>query len=152
MPGHDLNYQAALKLISPPELPRTLLANLAAAERIVSTALSLLLAREKRIKASGYAEVSICEAAEIFAAPLQYGLTSPEGTLGGDAGFNLYRTAEGWIALAALEPHFWERLLSSALKLKSADKHLLQKIFLTEPVERWAKWAAEYDIPLAPLV
>ncbi|HEX8905060.1 MAG TPA: CoA transferase, partial [Longimicrobiaceae bacterium] len=44
-PGHDLTYAAAAGLVAPPDLPRTLLVDLAAAERTVSTALALLLAR-----------------------------------------------------------------------------------------------------------
>ncbi|HEX8637927.1 MAG TPA: CoA transferase [Pyrinomonadaceae bacterium] len=150
--GHDLNYQSALGLISPPQLPKTLFADIAAAERIVSTALLLLLAREKRLKASGYAEVSIYETAKIFAAPLHYDLTSRGGTLGGgDAAYNLYRTADGWIALAALEPHFWNRLLAE-LNLQNANRKELKNIFLTDTSENWTEWAKKRDIPITAVV
>lgn len=150
--GHDLNYQAALGLISPPQMPRTLLADLVAAERVVTSALTLLLAREKQIQTSGYTKVFICEAAKIFAAPLHYGLTSREGILGGaQARYNLYRTSDGWITLAALEPHFWKRLLSE-LNLQNADQKELQKIFLCETAAKWFKWAKERDIPIAVVV
>ena len=46
-PGHDLTYQASFGTFAPPELPRVLVADLAGAERAVSAALSLLLARER---------------------------------------------------------------------------------------------------------
>ena len=49
LPGHDLTYQAALRLLSPPQMPKTLLTDLAAAERIVSAALELILARKKEL-------------------------------------------------------------------------------------------------------
>ena len=65
--GYDLTYQAAAALLSPPELPRTLLADLAAAERVVSLALTLLLARE-RSQEGGYAHVALAEIAAEFAA------------------------------------------------------------------------------------
>ena len=109
-PGHDLTYQATLGLVSPPEMPRTLIADLGGAEEAVSTALSLLLARE-RTGVAGFAQVSLAQAAARFALAHQHGLTLASGLLGGAwPGYNLYRTADGWIAVAALEPHFAERL------------------------------------------
>src|SRR5919199_1138174 len=44
-PGHDLTYLAEWGLLSPPGMPRTLLADLAGAERAVSATLALLLER-----------------------------------------------------------------------------------------------------------
>ena len=46
-PGHDLTYQASLGLVDPPHLPRALLADLGGAEEAVTSAVSLLLARER---------------------------------------------------------------------------------------------------------
>ncbi|HKO56433.1 MAG TPA: CoA transferase, partial [Thermoanaerobaculia bacterium] len=43
-PGHDLTYVVRAGLATPPHMPSTLLADLAGAERAVSTALALLLA------------------------------------------------------------------------------------------------------------
>jgi len=102
-PGHDLTYLAPLGLLSPPELPRTLLADLAGAGRAVEAALALLYARE-RDHVAGHVEVSLADAAGLFADPLRHGLTRPGGALnGGLPEYNLYSTREGWIALAALE-------------------------------------------------
>src|SRR5262245_46295387 len=81
-PGHDLNFQATAGLLTPPHLPKTCLADLAGAERAVSAALALLLARE-RGQGCGFVQVSLAEAAEDFAAPLRHGLTAPNGILGG---------------------------------------------------------------------
>src|SRR5215203_834817 len=109
-PGHDLTYQARIGTLAPPELPRVLVADLAGAERAVSAALSLLLARE-RGQGAGYKQVALSEAARSFAEPLRQGLAAPGGVLGGGyAGYGLYRTRDGYVALAALEPLFWERL------------------------------------------
>ncbi|MDQ3714049.1 MAG: CoA transferase [Acidobacteriota bacterium] len=98
-------------MISPPDLPRTLMVDLGAAENAVSTALSQLMMQKEDGRGS-FAQISIYEIAEQFAATLRYGLTQPEGLLGGGcAGYNLYRTADGWIALAALETQFWQRVV-----------------------------------------
>ncbi len=146
--GHDLTYVADLGLVSPPALPRTLLADLAGASQAVSAALALLLARARGQEASR-ALVALSQAAETFALPLVHGLTGPGAVLGGGLpGYNLYRAETGWVALAALEPHFWQRLLD-ALGLASADAADLARIFATRPAQEWEAWARERDIPLA---
>jgi crotonobetainyl-CoA:carnitine CoA-transferase CaiB-like acyl-CoA transferase len=154
-PGHDLTYQAELGLVEPPQLPRTLLADLTGGEWAVSSALALLLAGE-RSRSSGrrvaaaerYAEVSLAAAAAACARPLHYGLTGSGGVLGGRfPGYNLYQTLEGWVAVAALEPHFLARLVE-ALGLADVSKEALAEAFLRRPAADWELWAAERDIPL----
>ncbi|MDP8953272.1 MAG: CoA transferase [Actinomycetota bacterium] len=148
VPGHDLTYLAGFGLLDPPELPRTLLADLAGAERAVSASLASLLGRELG-RGAGYAQVPLAEAAKFFAEPLRYGITAPGGELGGGLpNYNLYRTREGWLSVAALEPHFWQKLLDE-LDLKTADRKDLENIFLTRTAEAWEAWASERDLPLA---
>jgi alpha-methylacyl-CoA racemase len=150
VPGHDLTYQADLGLIRPPQMPRTLLADLAGAERAVSAALGLLLARERGGEA-GYAQVSLAEAASSFADPLRHGLTAPGGPLGGGLpGYALYETKRGWIAIAALEPHFLKRL-ERGLGLKAATRGELEEAFRTRDAQSWESWGAERDLPIAAL-
>lgn len=150
VPGHDLTYQAGLGLLSPPNLPRTLLADLAGAERAVSAALALLLARE-RGDGGGYAEVSLAESAASFAEPLRHGLTAPGGSLGGGLPeYNLYRTTDAWISVAALEPHFRQKLLDE-LGLQDSGYEDLARIFHTRSAGEWEAWAAARDLPLAAL-
>lgn len=145
--GHDLTYQAALGLLSPPELPRTLMVDLGTAENAVSTALAQIM-MQKEDGQGNFAQISIHEIAERFAAPLRYGLTQSEGLLGGGCeGYNLYQTANGWIALAALEPQFWQRIVEE-LNLKVTGKKELQSIFLTRTSAEWETWAKLKDIPL----
>jgi crotonobetainyl-CoA:carnitine CoA-transferase CaiB-like acyl-CoA transferase len=147
-PGHDLTYQARLGLLTPPQLPRACIADLAGAEEAVSAALGLMLARE-RGQGAGYSQVSLASAAEFFAAPLRHGLTAPGGGLGGGlAAYNLYRAKEGWVALAALEPHFWQRLIEE-LALPSASQEELQAVFRTRTALQWQTWAESRDLPLA---
>ncbi len=151
MPGHDLTYLPGVGLLSPPQLPRTLLADLAGAERAVTAALALLLARERGALA-GAVQVALAEAAGAFADPLRYGLTLAGGILGGAfPGYNLYRTGEGWLAVGALEPHFWRRL-GSELGLEAGaggpGREQLERVFLTETARHWEEWGAARDLPL----
>jgi alpha-methylacyl-CoA racemase len=146
VPGHDLTYLASTGLLSPPHVPRTLLADLAGAERAVTTALALLYAREQG-HGAGYMEVALADVAMAFAAPLRHGVTAADGFLGGGfAGYGLYRAREGWIAVAALEPHFWRRLTE---ELEASNAQDLARIFLTQTAQYWEAWGAARDVPLA---
>lgn len=147
VPGHDLTYQARAGLLEPPRLPRTCLADLAGAERAVAAALALLLARE-RGHGPAYASISLAEAAEDFAAPWRCGLTAPGGVLGGGhPGYDLYPTRAEWVAVAALEPHFWAKLVSE-LGLAVADREHLRQVFAARTAAEWEAWAAARDLPL----
>lgn len=146
-PGHDLTYLAGVGLLAPPRLPVTLLADLGGAELAVSAALGLLLARE-RGQGSGYREVALADAARHFAAPLRYGVTAPDGILGGGSlGYNLYRASDGWVAVAALEPHFWQRL-TMELGLSGASSDDLARAFAGDTATAWEDWAAAHGLPL----
>ncbi|HEX7239129.1 MAG TPA: CoA transferase, partial [Longimicrobiaceae bacterium] len=130
-----------------PRLPRTLVADLAGAEQAVSAALSLLLARE-RGQGSGHMEVALSDAADSFAAPFRHGLTAPHGLLGGgNPAYRIYEARRGWVALAALEPHFMERLRAE-LELPVVLEAGLERAFRTRTAEEWEAWATERDIPL----
>lgn len=147
-PGHDLTYQAGLGLLSPPDLARVCVADLAGAEEAVSAALVLLLARE-RGQGAGCVQVSLAAAAERFAEPLRRGLTAPGGPLGGGLpGYNLYRAREGWVAVAALEPHFLRRL-QNELGLTSTTREALESAFRTRTAREWEAWAVQHNLPVA---
>lgn len=143
--GHDLTYQASLGLLSPPQMPRTLLADMAGAEQAVSSALRLLLGRERGMGA-GYAEVPLSEAVAALAEPLRYGTTSSGALLGGGSPeYNIYRTRDGWVAVAALEPHFKSRL-EQALAVKSGEEY--RAAFIAKSAVQWEEWGRQLDIPL----
>ena len=102
----------------------------------------------ERGQGAGYEQVALSEAARSFAEPLHWGLTGPGGLLGGGfPGYGLYRAREGYVALAALEPHFWERLLEE-LGVSGDDRRHLEQTFETETAERWEEWASARDLPL----
>jgi alpha-methylacyl-CoA racemase len=148
--GHDLTYMAAVGLLLPPNMPLTFLADLAGAERAVSSALSLLYVRE-RGNGSGYAEVALSESAENFAIPLRYGLTVHGGLLGGALPqYNLYETREGWIAVAALEDHFLNRFAKElGLQVSGIKYEELREIFIKKTALEWEAWAISLDLPIA---
>jgi alpha-methylacyl-CoA racemase len=145
--GHDLTYQADFAMLRPPEMPPTLFVDLAGAERAVSMALALLN-KAARTGEAGCAWVSLHECARDLAAPVRAGLTMPGGLLGGGYPlYGFYQASDGWVAIAALEPHFAERLLSE-LGLKKPDRAELERIFLQRSAAAWESWAAERDLPL----
>jgi crotonobetainyl-CoA:carnitine CoA-transferase CaiB-like acyl-CoA transferase len=145
--GHDLTYQAKLGLLDPPHLPRALIADSAGAQEVVTAAMGLILHRE-RSGSCEYAEVSLAASAGRFAQPLHRGLTASGGLVGGEfAGYNLYRAREGWVALAALEPHFWQRL-AQAVGHQSPSREQLAAFFSTRAADEWEAWGRTADVPV----
>jgi len=146
--GHDLTYQAEAGLVTPPALPRTLIADLAGAQRAVIAALELLFARERKGDA-GYAEVSLAESAKLFAAPLDHGLTLSVGVLGGAAAaYNVYTAREGHVAVAALEPHL-RTALARELGVDVGNPEALGRAFLQRSALDWTRWADLTGLPVA---
>ncbi len=145
--GHDLTYLAEQGLVAPPALPPTLFADMAGAERAVSTALALVHARDRDGRGA-WATVPLADAAAFLARPLVEGLTRPGGLLGGGlAAYNLYEARDGWIAVAALEPHFARRL-AEAFGLETLTRPALAARFADETVEHWERWARALDLPI----
>ena len=145
--GHDLTYLADAGLATPPHLPATLLADLAGAERAVTASFAAL--RLAQLTGRGqHIVVSLGHAARAFAGPMTHGLTSPGGLLAGaHPGYNFYRARDGWVVLAALEPHFVERVKrASGTKFTVAD---LQQFFAQKTIAEWKIWASAHDIPLS---
>ncbi len=153
VPGHDLTYQASTGVLNPPFMPRVLIADVAGAERAATEATALLLARARGHE-SGYAQVSLARVAEDFAESFRRGVTRSGGVLGGGhPGYKIYPCLDGYVAVAALEPHFWRRLLSD-LGLDDQDEFVeapLAAILKTQTRAYWEQWAAVRDLPLAAL-
>ncbi len=152
--GHDLTYQAAAGLVDPPRMPRSLIADVAGAERAVSAALALLLKTERSGK-GGQQWVSLFEAAELFRLPLRHGLTEARAVLGGGLPrYCLYQTAAGWVALGALEDRLWEEFLEAVERgdlLEAADEVAraeLEKLFRTRDADAWQALAREHLLAL----
>jgi alpha-methylacyl-CoA racemase len=148
--GHDLTYQARAGLISPPAMPRTLIGDMAATERVVAASLGVLLLRERTGRATRV-DVGIVESAYAFGEPLRAGLTSSTGELGGGLpAYNVYPAAAGWVVIAALEPHFVERL-ATMLDVETCDAATLRQRFSQRTAIEWERLADEHDVPLVAI-
>lgn len=148
--GHDLTYQAEAGLLMPPAMPRTLLADLSGAQRVVLAALTLLFARE-RGAAAGREEVALADCAKLFAEPLRHGLTASTGLLGGAcAAYGVYPARDGWVAVAALEPQF-RVALATQLGVDVEDRSALAEILRGRSASEWQRWADERGLPLHAL-
>ena len=138
--GHDLTYLARAGLLGG-EIPRTLMADVHGAERAFATALLLL-----RDAPGAQAEVGLYDALAALVAPLRHGLTSPGGLLGGGLNaYGLYAAKEGWVAVAALEPHFRARLYAALGVDADTD---LKSSFVSRTANEWEAWALANDLPL----
>lgn len=149
--GHDLTYQASLGLISPSQMPKTLIADMVGAEQAAFQALALLMACKAGQKGEQRL-IALSQAAKYMAQPLTHGLTSEKGILGGKLPeYSLYETKVGWVAIAALEPHFRKRL-QEILGLEQLTRELLAEKMKTRTARMWCDWADENDIPLVEVV
>lgn len=145
--GHDLTYLAETGLVTPPEIPSTLFVDLAGAERCVTAALGLLV-HFARTGEAGCEFISLYECAKELSAPVTAGLTNRGGVLGGGSPFyGIYQAQDGWVAVAALEPHFAQRLLAE-LKLSKPEHAAFSHAFLARSADDWEKWAVEKDLPV----
>ena len=143
-PGHDLTYQGKQQLLNN-ALPPTLIADMAGSERAFSTALLLL-----RGPAGGRADVGLLDSVKSLMAPRRHGLTAPGGILGGaNPAYNVYPALDGFIAVAALEPHFRARLYE---QLALPDGASLADAFRGRTRKQWEAWAQTYDLPLSGIV
>lgn len=147
--GHDLTFQAAAGLLRGTALPTSTVVDLAAAERAAGEATALLVQRA-RTGVGERREVVLADVAADLARPLVHRLTTPDGLLGG--GLPLYRTyetADGRVAVAALEPHFVDRLLTGlGIAPPDLSRERVTEAFATRTAAEWQKWAEEQDVPL----
>jgi alpha-methylacyl-CoA racemase len=121
VPGHDLTYLADNGLVPGLELPATLYADMSGSLMASEAVLQAALHQQQRYGGEGEAitgvfiEVALSQAANYLALPRQWGLTGPEGSVGGaHAGYRIYPCKDGRVAVAALEPHFAAALCEAA--------------------------------------
>lgn len=117
-PGHDLTYQADSGLVNGLEMPASLYADMGGSLLATEAVLQALLLRQRpgRTHDKGvYQEIALSEASGYLALPRAWGLTTPDGDVGGaHAGYRVYPCKNGRVAMAALEPHFAARLVEAA--------------------------------------
>ena len=54
----------------------------------------------------------------------------------------------GWIAFAAIEPHFLEKF-KTLNQLSDSDEETLSSLFMKKSSREWEEWAKANDLPLA---
>jgi crotonobetainyl-CoA:carnitine CoA-transferase CaiB-like acyl-CoA transferase len=116
--GHDLTYQADSGLLNGLEMPASLYADMGGSLIATEAVLQALLLRQRPGKSQGkgiFQEVALSDASGYLALPRTWGLTAPQGDVGGaHAGYKIYPCKNGRVAVAALEPHFAARLCDAA--------------------------------------
>jgi crotonobetainyl-CoA:carnitine CoA-transferase CaiB-like acyl-CoA transferase len=141
VPGHDLTYLAKAGLLGR-ESPKALFADVLTAENAFATALLLL-----RQPQGSRAEVGLYDSLAPLVAMRKHGLTGPGTLLGGKLpAYGIYDTREGRIAVAALEPHFRQRLYEALHLAPGAD---LADVFTMRTASEWEAWASALDLPIA---
>jgi crotonobetainyl-CoA:carnitine CoA-transferase CaiB-like acyl-CoA transferase len=146
--GHDLTYQASVGLVQPPQMPLTLLADMAGAQSAVTETFAVL-AERARCGEGVLSLVPIATALDFYTLPLRHGMTAPGGHLAGKLPqYNLYPTRDGWLAVAALEPQFWAKL-QAVLELKQGTYEELKSVLAARSAAEWEAWATEQRLPLA---
>lgn len=147
LPGHDLTYQAAHGLLRPGDNPTALVADTLGAEQAVSAALLAWGALGRGMEPP-HVRVSLEAAAGGAAGALRHGLTAPGGPLGGAVpGYGIYATADGHVAVAALEPQFAAALAAHV----GSTREELTAAFASRTTAEWEALAAEHDLPIAGL-
>lgn len=157
-PGHDLTYLADNGLITGLHLPPTLYADMGGAMLGAEAVLQAVLAQRASAKARGmFIEVALSEAAAWLALPRHWGLTAPEGAVGGaHAGYGVYPCKDGRVAVAALEPHFAAALCAASgvavadmrAMFAPATREAIAAFLLTRTRKQLDKLGTEKDIPL----
>lgn len=158
-PGHDLTYQAEHGLVDGLALPPSLYADMGGALAASEAVLQAQLLRAAKGRGV-YLEVALTDAAAFLARPRHWGLTTPEGSVGGaHAGYRVYPCRDGRVAVAALEPHFAQALCSAAGladasrdSLLSPGTHAAIAAFLAGRTRRQlTSLARRLDLPLLVL-
>ena len=158
-PGHDLTYLADAGLVPGLDLPATLFADMGGSLMASEAVLSAVSVAGHTGRGQ-FQSVALADAAAWLALPRQWGLTRPDGAVGGaHAGYRVYACRDGRVAVAALEPHF----AAALCRVAGVPAQDAQSLFLPATREALAAWfaqrsraeldrlAAEHDIPLHTL-
>jgi len=149
-PGHDLTYLAAAGLVGrlEPVWRNIQLADLCGAFWTAMAALDGLR------RGGGFYEVYLGEAAQTASLP------TPPFLDGNACCYGIYAAAAGQVALAALEPHLWQRFCSAAgrenwaaaamspAKKENPAYAEICEFFAVRSAQEWEKWAGENRVPL----
>jgi alpha-methylacyl-CoA racemase len=156
IPGHDLTYMAEQGLITGLDLPPTLFADMGGSLLAVEAVLAAVI-QQKATGSSSQQTVGLSQATQYLALPRHWGLTTPDGLIGGAHPFyQVMPCKDGRVAIAALEPHFASRLASLVDHSTTHSKDVLDtslkkktiEFMRTRHLEEIATLAKKYDIPM----
>ena len=122
--GHDLNYLARAGVLSisgiagvPPPIPGVQMADLGGGAQSAVIAILAALRRAELTGTGSHCDVSMLDGMLSWMSPhiaaAQSGSDAGPGSMmlnGAHPCYHVYRCADGWITVAALEPKFWARL------------------------------------------
>ncbi len=174
--GHDLNYCAiagALAVNGPAEAPLPYgvpPADVTGGAWVAVAGILAALHRRAATGEGGFVDVSMTEGVlGMLAMPL--GMAWARGTplrraellSGAAACYRTYRTEDGrFMALGALEPHFFRRFCEAVGRPELAERQLdqggrgpveeLEALFLTRTRDAWARLGREHDVCLTPVL
>lgn len=156
VPGHDLTYQADAGTIATagtppvPQMPTVPMADLGGAERAVAEGAAALLSTARH-GVGRFVEVALADVVHDFAESLRFGLSGPGTVLGGGyPAYGIYPAQDGYVALAAIEPHFLGAL-ATQMGIDSpfdVTEEALGAFFATNTSGHWQRWAREHGLPL----
>ena len=156
VPGHDLTYMAEHGLITGLELPPTLFADMGGSLLAVEAVLAAVI-QQRTTGRSSHQSVGLSQAAQYLALPRHWKLTTPDGIIGGaHAFYQVMPCKDGRVAMAALEPHFSNRLTelvghvpSNPQELLSSSLHKKAAAFIKRHTcQQLEAFATHHDFPL----
>jgi alpha-methylacyl-CoA racemase len=175
--GHDLNYQGLAALLGltgekdgPPIQPAGQIADLGGGATMAAFGILAALRERDRSGEGQFVDISMTDGAlswlSLVAAKYLAGGGVPQrGDLelaGAYVCYRPYRCQDGWVTLGALEPKFWtewcrgvgrEDLIDHAFDPPGSDTHAeVQRIFEGRTRDDWARFGAEHDCCLEPVL
>src|SRR4051812_34216383 len=175
--GHDLNYQGLAALLGltgekdgPPIQPAGQIADLGGGATMAAFGILAALRERDRSGEGQFVDISMTDGAlswlSLVAAKYLAGGGVPQrGELelaGAYVCYRPYRCQDGWVTLGALEPKFWtewchgvgrEDLIDHAFDPPGSDAHAeVQRIFEGRTRDDWARFGAEHDCCLEPVL
>jgi alpha-methylacyl-CoA racemase len=173
-PGHDIDYLARAGLLGlsgerdgPPLLAAGQIADLGGGALMAAFAILAALRERERSGEGQLVDVSMTAGARswlalVAARHFADGAVPERGGLelaGGLACYRTYACADGWVALGALEPKFWEELCRGLGRDDLRDRHMdpsvageLEAIFGGRTRAEWERFDAEHPCCLEPVL
>ena len=173
-PGHDVNYLARNGVLAlsgerdgPPVIPAVQVADLGGGGLMAAFAIMAALWERERSGEGQVVDVAMTAASQrwlamVTAAMLAGGPPPRRGGLdlaGARPCYSVYRCADGWVALGALEPKFWEVLCDGIgrpdLRGRQSDPAVaaeLEPVFAARTRAEWAAFADAHPCCLEPVL